>query len=150
MSTELAAGSEDSLPLQLAVAPVGHHTSNKATVEVPPPIPESRLALLHRAAVELNSSLDLNAVLQTVLRELTVVLRANTWAVWLNDLASNRICCVMSEGPFSSKLLGLRVRHDEGALGWAMTHGQSVRIDDPATDARYVSAICLGRSYSLR
>ncbi len=137
MSTELAAGSEDSLPFQLAVAPADRHTSSQATVAVPPPIPESRLALLHRAAVELNSSLDLNAVLQKVLQELTVTLRADAWAVWLEDPASNRINCVLSEGPFRDRLLGLRVRPNEGALGWAMEHGQSIRIDDPATDARY-------------
>lgn len=138
MSTELAA-SEASLPLQLAVAPVDLYTGSKASVVVPTPtpIPESRLALLHRAAVDLNSSLDLDAVLQTVLQELTVMLKADAWAVWLDDPASDRISCVLSEGPFRNKLLGLSVRPDEGALGWAITHGRSIRIDDPASDFRY-------------
>lgn len=137
MSAEVTTGSSDLLTSQHAAGPVDLHADTDASAASSDAIPESRLALLHRAAVELNSSLDLNAVLQTVLRELTVMLRADSWAVWLSDPTKRRIRCVLSEGPFSERLLGLHVSPNEGALGWVIAHGQSIRIDNPETDSRY-------------
>ncbi len=104
-------------------------------------VPPSRLALLHRATLAFNSSLDLNAVLHSVLQELSAALRVDGWAVWLLDPRSGQVECVQSEGPFSAKLLGQQVSRDEGALGWVMRHAQSIYVAHPDEDPRYNDAL---------
>lgn len=104
-------------------------------------MPPSRLALLHRATLAFSSSLDLNAVLHSVLEELSAALRADGWAVWLLDPHSSEVECVQSEGPFSAKLLGQRVSRNEGALSWVIKHAQSIYVAHPDEDPRYNDAL---------
>ncbi len=66
-----------------------------------------------------------------------MILRADAWAVWLNVLHQTASTVFCPKALSVSRLLGLRVRPMRAHLAGAMEHGQSVRIDDPATDARY-------------
>ncbi|MCU0521972.1 MAG: ATP-binding protein [Anaerolineae bacterium] len=104
-------------------------------------VPFARLALLHRAALAFNSTLDLDAVLHSVLEELAVALQADGWVVWLVDQSSGEIECVQSEGPFRPNLIGQRAGPNDGAVSWVIRHGHSINLVHPDDDPRYNEAV---------
>ena len=130
--------SADNTPLSATpVVAIGANADGGSPDAFAASVPLARLALYHRAAVAFNSSLDLDAVLHSVLEELAAALRADGWAVWLVDQSSGEIECVQSEGPSGPKLRGQRAGQNDGALSWVMRHGQSINLAHPAEDPRY-------------
>jgi PAS domain S-box-containing protein len=85
------------------------------------------LGLLNRAGRTLNSSLDVNQVLDTVLEEVRRLLGAIACSIWLVDHSTGELVCRQVTGPQREEVRGWRLSPGEGIVGWVARHGESLR-----------------------
>jgi signal transduction histidine kinase len=85
------------------------------------------------------STLDLDTVLDTVVAEIRVALRAESAWVMLPDDAD--LVWRAAAGPHVRRLIGRRVPLSEGICGWVMREGESVLINDADDDPRLYGEI---------
>lgn len=95
------------------------------------------LALLNRATQALTSTLDLNAVLASVLDELRHMLDVSASSIWLIDPDTTEVVCRQATGPHAATVIGWRVAIGAGLVGWTVEHGQSLIVSDAQSDPRH-------------
>ncbi len=95
------------------------------------------LALLNQASQTFSSSLDLDQVLATVLKEVCHLLGAVAGSVWLSDPDSQGLICRQATGPQSEQVRGWRLTLDEGIAGAVARTGQSLIVPDLRADERH-------------
>lgn len=96
---------------------------------------------LSRAIRILNSSLDLNQVLVTVLNEMSQMLRVVGGSIWLRDQGTGEMACIQSAGEQSDVVRGWRLAPGTGVVGWVAAEGKSVTIRDTREDRRHFKKI---------
>jgi two-component system, NtrC family, sensor histidine kinase KinB len=127
----------DELDLLTAVA-------NQATaaIETARLLEESRRqlrisALLNEASRTINSSLDLNEVMQSMLVQMNEFLNAEAISIALVDKQNNELVYQVAEGIGSQEIVGLRLPSNQGLSGWVMEHDQPVHVPDTSQDLRF-------------
>ncbi len=108
------------------------------------------LTLLNSAIQALNSTLDLDQVLEGILEEARAMLYADTGSVWLMDPETDELVCRQSAGPRSEVILGWRLPASEGLVGWVARTGRSLIVPDTLTDTRHFRGIDQQTGLSLR
>ena len=108
------------------------------------------LTLLNSAIQALNSTLDLDQVLEGILEEARAMLYADTGSVWLMDPETDELVCRQSAGPRSEVILGWRLPASEGLVGWVARTGRSLIVPDTLTDTRHFKGIDQQTGLSLR
>ena len=99
-----------------------------------------RLLLLNRVAQLLTSTLDLEQVIQQLVRTISELLDTEGSSVWLwDELHSNSLICVgiYSHGQNITPDSILRLKPGQGIAGWVAHHGKSVHTGNVRTDARF-------------
>ena len=99
-----------------------------------------RLLLLNRVAQLLTSTLDLEQVIQQLVRTISELLDTEGSSVWLwDELHSNSLICVgiYSHGQNITPDSILRLKPGQGIAGWVEHHGKSVHTGNVRTDARF-------------
>ncbi len=99
-----------------------------------------QLELLNRAGRDLNSTLELDQVLFTVLEEVRRLLDAVASSVWLVDDSGDLVCRQVT-GPEKEMVRGWRLPPGQGIAGWVARHGQSVNVADAWADGRYFGGV---------
>ncbi len=99
------------------------------------------LGLLNRAGRTLNSTLDVNQVLDTVLEEVRRLLGAIACSIWLVDRSTGELVCRQVTGPQREEVRGWRLSPGEGIVGWVARHGESLLVPDVRQDGRHVDAV---------
>jgi PAS domain S-box-containing protein len=99
------------------------------------------LLLLYRAAQALNSTLDLDEVLATVLEEVRRLLKVVACSAWLVDRFTGELVCHAVTDPHSHLVHGWRLPAGQGLAGWAVQHGQSLNSTDISTDPRHFKGV---------
>ena len=99
------------------------------------------LGLLNRAGRTLNSTLDLNQVLDAVLEEVRRLLGAIACSIWLVDRSTGELVCRQVTGPQREEVRGWRLSPGEGIAGWVARHGKSLLVPDVRQDSRHVDAV---------
>lgn len=94
-------------------------------------------ALLNEASKVINSSLDTNEILQSLLAQMNELLNAEAISIALVDKQTNELVYEVAEGIGSDKILGLRLPSNQGVSGWVMEHGQSALVRDTRSDERF-------------
>lgn len=100
-----------------------------------------QLALLNQATEELNSTLDLNYVLITILNEVRNLLGAAASSIWLVDPDTNELICQQATEPQSQIVCGWRLPVREGIAGWVVRNGRSLNIADAQKDERHYRGV---------
>jgi PAS domain S-box-containing protein len=99
------------------------------------------LTLLNQASRAFSSSLNLDQVLATVLRETCHLLNAVSGSVWLVDQETNELVCQQDASPHSEIVRGWRLSPGQGVAGWTVETGESIIVPDTRTDAHYFSEL---------
>ncbi|HSM58228.1 MAG TPA: GAF domain-containing protein [Candidatus Sulfomarinibacteraceae bacterium] len=96
-------------------------------------------ALLNEASKVINSSLDTNQILQSLLAQMNELLNAEAISIALVDKGANELVYEVAEGIGSDKILGLRLPSNQGVSGWVMEHGKPALVQDTRRDERFFS-----------
>lgn len=95
--------------------------------------------LLNEASRAINSSLNINQVMQTMLAQMNEFLHAEAISIALVDKGSNELVYQVAEGIGKNAIVGLRLPSNQGLSGWVMEHGQPVHVPDTSADLRFKS-----------
>jgi PAS domain S-box-containing protein len=94
-------------------------------------------ALLNQASRAINSSLDINKIMQSLLSQMNELLHAEAISIALVDKLSNELVYQVAEGIGSDKIVNLRLPSDIGLPGWVVEHSEPVLVPDTRTDPRF-------------
>ncbi len=106
------------------------------------------LELLERTNAQLNimveigktltSCLDLQDVLDVIMRKIGLLLKPRAWSLLLLDEKSDELCFEVAVSPDGERLRDIRLKKGEGITGWVALHGKAVLCDVAENDTRFV------------
>jgi diguanylate cyclase (GGDEF)-like protein len=99
------------------------------------------ISIFHDVAKALTSSLDLDAILQTIMDKMAEFFRPDTWSLLMVDEQKEELYFAIAVGPASETLKTLRLKVGEGIAGWVAAHGESLIVPDVYTDPRFAKRI---------
>src|SRR5438309_7693901 len=99
------------------------------------------ISIFHDVAKALTSSLDLDAVLQTVMDNIAKFFKPDTWSLLMVDEQKEELYFAIAVGPAADTLKTLRLKVGEGIAGWVAKHGESLIVPDVYTDPRFAKRI---------
>jgi signal transduction histidine kinase/GAF domain-containing protein len=99
------------------------------------------LAFLNEVGRTMTSSLDLEQILTTVMKETALVLKTEAGSVLLLDKEGNELVFEAAVGSRSEKLKGLRLPLGQGVAGWVAREGQPLLVSDVGEDPRFYPGI---------
>jgi len=108
------------------------------------------LELLNLAGRTLNSSLDLDHVLVTVLEELRRLIDVSRSTIWLVDPVSGELVCQEAIGISREVLNGWRLEPEQGLAWWVVRHGKSLNVPDTRSDTRHYKGIDSATGIEIR
>ena len=103
--------------------------------------PLNELSIFHDVAKALTSSLDLDAILQTIMQKMAEFFRPDTWSLLMVDEQRNELYFAIAIGEASESVKNLRLKMGEGIAGWVAQHGQTLIVPDVAKDPRFAKRI---------
>jgi two-component system, NarL family, sensor kinase len=121
--------------------------SGGTTISLPAPpaaVPagtSQRLACLLEVSQVINSSLELNAVLNHILSQAEVILQAEGGSIMLVDETTRSCRVVAAQGPRARDIQGKRQELGQGVAGWVALHGKPLLLHGPASDPR-IERVC--------
>ena len=109
-----------------------------------PPAPSNQadhLACLLAVAQVINSSLELDVVLDRLLSQAMSVLHAESGSVMLVDEATNRLTVLAAGGPRADEIFGRSQRVGQGIAGWVALNGTPLLLHGRPQESQY-ETIC--------
>jgi NtrC-family two-component system sensor histidine kinase KinB len=94
-------------------------------------------ALLNEASRVINSSLDINEIMQSLLTQMNEFLNAEAISIALVDKQTNELVYQVAEGIGSAQIVNLRLPSNLGLSGWVMEHAEPVLVADTSQDHRF-------------
>lgn len=92
-------------------------------------------------ATKLNSTLNLDDLLQLIMRSAAELLGAETSSLLLLDETTNELVFEVVAGGPAADLAKRRIPSGEGIAGWALSQRVPVTIDSPSSDSRFYREI---------
>jgi len=111
--------------------------------------PLDDLLVFHELARSLTSTLDLNAILRTMLEYMNRFIDAELWALLMLDHDRQELYYASTNGAENPKLADLRVKVGEGLAGWVAQHGETLIIPEAGADPR-IAAAAKGQTFVVR
>jgi len=102
---------------------------------------KGELELLHQAGKALNSSLELDQVLVSVLEEVRRLIDVTGSTIWMVETGTGELSCRQAAGKGSKYLKGWRLSRGEGLAGWVAANGQSLIVADTRKDDRHLKDV---------
>lgn len=90
---------------------------------------------------DLASSIDLNSILDTIMKRAKELTRAETWTVFLVDEGTGELVFERTEGKKTKETQKFRLMMGEGIAGWVAKGGMSVLVPDVSQDKRFSQKI---------
>lgn len=94
-------------------------------------------ALLNEASRVINSSLDTDEILQSLLAQMNELLNAEAISIALVDPQQDELVYTVAEGAGAEAIVGLRVPSNQGVSGWVMKVGEPTLVPDMEKDSRF-------------
>ena len=94
-------------------------------------------ALLNEASHAINSSLDVNQIMQSLLAQMNEFLNAEAISIALVDKKTNELEYRVAEGVGGEEIVGLRLPSNQGLSGWVMNSGKPALVPDTSVDERF-------------
>jgi len=107
----------------------------------PHALPAASLTALTEAAAAINSTLDLDAVLQTIARLACAVTRAEAASVFLLGDRRKRLVVVAATGGRRDALIGLDIDVQQGLAGHVVRTGEPINLVDACNHRRFSKQI---------
>ncbi len=95
------------------------------------------MALLNEASRVINSSLDINQIMQSLLSQMNEFLQAQAISIALVDEQTNELVYRVAAGLGSGKIVGLRLPSNQGLSGWVVEHDEPAMVNDTSLDPRF-------------
>lgn len=102
---------------------------------------EKELLLLEDISRTIASSLDLHAIITTIMRHINDTTGAREWALYLLDEESKNLFLERSNKKNTKTARKVKLRIGEGIAGWVASEGTPVIIPDISSDTRFVSCV---------
>jgi PAS domain S-box-containing protein len=99
------------------------------------------LEFLNRIGQALNSSLNLDQVLNTILEETRGLLAATACSVWLIEPGTDELVCQQAVGLGSDTVRGWRLAPGEGLAGQVARTGESLIVPDTRVEDRHFKGV---------
>lgn len=95
------------------------------------------LLVFHNVARALTSSLDRNAILRAIMRQMEQFFKPETWSLLLMDEARRDLYYAVALGHTEEDLRDMRVPLGHGLAGWVAEHGESLIVPEVSEDPRF-------------
>lgn len=102
-----------------------------------------RYKALINACTLINSTLDIDALLQIVTKQAMDIMDAEASSLLLIDQTSDELHFKVALGRVADKLKNLTVRIGEGIAGWVVKNGRPLLIGDVEKDSRFFNGVDL-------
>jgi diguanylate cyclase (GGDEF)-like protein len=89
---------------------------------------EADLLVFHEIARALTSSVDLESILTTILRQVQRFFRPETWALLLADEERQDLYCAIADGRYGSGFYDVRIPFGEGMAGRVAERGEALIV----------------------
>lgn len=89
----------------------------------------------------LTSTLDTGSILNIIMEKTSELVKAEAGSVLLLDDETNELYFELTEGEKKNDLKRFRLKVGEGIAGWVAQHGESIIVEDVATDPRFCNRI---------
>ncbi|RLT35587.1 MAG: GAF domain-containing protein [Chloroflexi bacterium] len=96
-----------------------------------------QVSLIAQVSQSLNSTLDLDVVLQDTTEMTAYVLQAQAATLFLTDERHNELLFYVPTGKAGGVLREMRIPITQGVVGWVATNRQSIIVNDAARDQRF-------------
>ena len=94
----------------------------------------------------MNRGVELSVLLETICRETTILLSADTTSVLLLDRHHQKLLISASHGLTDTERTHVSFRPGEGVAGWVIENGRPAVISDTSKDERFIPSINQARS----
>lgn len=95
------------------------------------------LASMIEIGKALTSSLDIHAVLETIMRQVERLIKPKSWSLLLVERETGDLIFEIAVSTVSEQLQGVRLGRGKGIAGWVAEHGQPLLIPDVSKDDRF-------------
>jgi len=113
-------------------------------------IPIDDLLVFHQLARSLNSSLDLDTILRTILDQMERFIEADLWTLLMLDESRHELYYAIASGNEEKALRDLRVKVGEGVAGWVVEHGETLIIPEDEEDDPRMQETVTGQARTIR
>ena len=96
-----------------------------------------QLTALYEVGQALGSTLDLDELLEAILREASRVLEINVASILLLDQETGELVFRLGTGNRAELLVGRRLASGQGIAGWVAHHGEPLLVQDVHSDPRF-------------
>jgi sigma-B regulation protein RsbU (phosphoserine phosphatase) len=98
----------------------------------------------------LNSTLNLNELLQLIMTSAADLLKAETSSLMLVDEDTNELTFEVATGEPGAEVIKYRVPPGQGIAGWVVQHAEPVIISHPAEDPRFYGQLDKSTGFETR
>lgn len=112
--------------------------------------PKGKLEALNQIIVRMNDSYNLIELLHQVLVLAAELVEAEAASLIIHDHKRDTLVILMPTGPTAEVVRDLEIPTSQGVAGWVYEHGQSVIVNDTASDPRFFPGIDRTTGYSSR
>jgi diguanylate cyclase (GGDEF)-like protein len=99
----------------------------------------NELASMIEIGKALTSSLEVHAVLETIMKQVDRLIKPKAWSLLLVDEASSELSFEIAVSPVAEQLKGITLKQGEGIAGWVAQHGVPLLIPDVQADSRFAT-----------
>lgn len=96
------------------------------------------LNIFHDVAKALTSTLELDAILQTIMDKMAEYYQPETWSLLMVDEPAGELTVAIANGDAVATLKDIRLTIGEGVAGWVARHGKPLLVRDVARDAAFL------------
>jgi diguanylate cyclase (GGDEF)-like protein len=108
------------------------------------------LASMIEIGKALTSSLDIHAILETIMKQVERLIKPKAWSLLLVDSETGDLIFEIAVSSVSDKLKGVRLERGKGIAGWVALHGQTLLIPDVSKDTRFAEQFAQKLLYTTR
>ncbi|WP_172683996.1 GAF domain-containing protein [Desulfosarcina cetonica] len=108
------------------------------------------MELICDSFLSINSSLELDRVLSTILEAIRALFGVVGSSIWLKDARTGEVICQQAAGFQRNIVKGWRLAPGEGVAGWVSTYGERVILSDTNTDMRHFRKVADTMKVELR
>lgn len=108
------------------------------------------LDLINQSFLSINSSLELDRVLSTILEAIKNLFGVVGSSIWLKDQQTGEVVCRQAAGFQRNVVKGWRLAPGEGIAGWVSSYGDSVILPDTREDIRHFRKVADKMQVELR
>ncbi len=95
------------------------------------------LASMIEIGKALTSSLDIHAILETIMKQVDRLIKPKAWSLLLVDPKTGDLVFEIAVSAVSEQLKGVRLEQGKGIAGWVALHGEPLLIPDVRKDIRF-------------